>query len=404
MVFTAAVLLASIFRSLLPADLSGNESTDYQSFYEPVARSLLAGDGLTLDGHPAVQYPPGWPLVLAAAFGLAERTAASEDVLLTGMILLLTGISGALIYLLAAEIYPPKPALWAGVLWVSYPIFLYNTKQPNSEHLFLVFFFASVLVYFRLLDRPQAGPALLVGVLSGISLLIRPVALGIGILFAFATPLALRGIALRRRLALAGLILTGLLVTIAPWEAWTRANSQANILINYRGLRSVNDGLTFGVYDKDYRERLNLPQDVLDLMQRYLDAVAQGRIVSVGDVAVHLAGELSEHPGTLIKLLAIKALRAWYATDSGRFEGYLIGLQLSYLGASAAGMAAILKESRRKKTQLVILLLLVVYFWLMTTAVLPIVRYMLPAMAILILFIPAAITAFVPNIRKIRSC
>jgi hypothetical protein len=70
LVFLASILSTFCFWAILPPQLGINENSDYTSFYEPVARNILAGHGLvTSHGIPAVRYPPGYPILLAGIFG-----------------------------------------------------------------------------------------------------------------------------------------------------------------------------------------------------------------------------------------------------------------------------------------------------------------------------------------------
>jgi len=65
-VFVISGLVVFLFQTLLPVEFRVNESSDYLSFYEPVARRILDGDGMVhADGTPAMIYPPGYSLVLA---------------------------------------------------------------------------------------------------------------------------------------------------------------------------------------------------------------------------------------------------------------------------------------------------------------------------------------------------
>jgi len=74
-----ALAIHLIFLALLPNRWSQNESTDFFLFYEPVAHNLIEGKGLvTSDGHPALRYPPGYPLILAGLIESARITGLPE--------------------------------------------------------------------------------------------------------------------------------------------------------------------------------------------------------------------------------------------------------------------------------------------------------------------------------------
>src|SRR5437867_12794691 len=60
-VFAGTALLGQALWFVLPEDLRRNPSTDFTAYYEPVARNLAAGTGLTsVDGGLAIRYPPGY--------------------------------------------------------------------------------------------------------------------------------------------------------------------------------------------------------------------------------------------------------------------------------------------------------------------------------------------------------
>jgi hypothetical protein len=64
----------------LPAPWQPIQSSDYRTFYEPMARQLAAGRGYYLpSGKPALTYPPGIPIVYGATFWLAERAGLSHQ-------------------------------------------------------------------------------------------------------------------------------------------------------------------------------------------------------------------------------------------------------------------------------------------------------------------------------------
>jgi hypothetical protein len=50
-----------LFLLLLPQPWRRNQSSDYIQYYEPVAQSLIAGNGFYLHSKPALTYPPGIP-------------------------------------------------------------------------------------------------------------------------------------------------------------------------------------------------------------------------------------------------------------------------------------------------------------------------------------------------------
>ena len=95
-----------LFIGLLPARWSVNKSADYFNYYEPVARNITAGNGLTaLEGGPALTYPPGFPLFLAAALGTADLLGVPEELLIRIEIMTTVALTAILVYLIAERIF-----------------------------------------------------------------------------------------------------------------------------------------------------------------------------------------------------------------------------------------------------------------------------------------------------------
>jgi hypothetical protein len=184
LVFGAAVLASLLFWAILPSHLRVNELDDYRRFYEPVARHLLEGRWFRWpDGTPALLYAPGFPLILAGIFGLADLLHVSEDMLMSAVILLCTGLTAVFVYLLARTVWRVLPALVAALVWISYPFALWFTKQPNSETPFLLFFYAGMYLFcYAWLRKNHSGSFyFLSGLFIGIAMLIRPVVIAWGL-------------------------------------------------------------------------------------------------------------------------------------------------------------------------------------------------------------------------------
>jgi hypothetical protein len=108
-------------------------------------------------------------------------------------------------------------------------------------------------------------------------------------------------------------------------------------------------------------------------------------LTSVGITAGVMWDELVRSPSAVATLVAIKAARSWYATDSHRREVAVAAVQAVYLVlvVAGAGLAWRRGPAARRLTWLVAGLAL--YFWVMTISVLSIARYMVPAMGLLFL-------------------
>jgi hypothetical protein len=212
-------------------------------------------------------------------------------------------------------------------------------------------------------------------------MLIRPSALGISVILCLW--LILRGRHWRRAAAL----LTASGLVILPWLVYVTIINGALIPLSTGGIPSIIDGVTFAVREQSGRDSILLPDDVMRLQTRILEGV-RTQIDSPLRVVI---AELSADPASAFQLIAIKAARAWYATDSRRFETVSLLVQLGYLAIIGWSAVRILRGHSPKDARplLALILLVTAYHWLTTTAVLSILRYMLPAMGLLFCLLPA---------------
>jgi len=393
LVLAASVVIILLFRSILPASLAANESSDYVSFYEPVARNLLAGHGLvTNSGTAAIQYPPGFPLLLAGLFGLAHLTGLQESVVLLAFTLLCTALNAVFVFLLARTLWKPLPSLFVSLVWMTYPIALWLTKQPSSEIPFISLFFGVFLLVWSAIVRNRLGWAIAIvsGVLIGFAMLVRPIAIGVGLIMAFMIWISYTNTSIRHRLFLSAMLLLGNVMAILPWQAWVHAKTGQVILLCRNGVPSILDGLTFSANKLTWREGAALPADVAEISRDILDR-SQG-VQTFGSLLSLVADETRARPTTMAKFFAIKAARSWYATDSNRFETPTIVIQILYLTFTIWGSLIVWKRGGMPKKMVITVWLMVFYFWGMTTLALSIVRYMFPVMGLLFLFLPGVLS------------
>jgi len=380
----AAMAVTLLFWAAAPRTWLVNESNDYDTFYEPAGREIAAGHGFVMpDGGPATRYPPGYPILLGGLFAFSRATGLPEPGVLAAFRVICQGLAAALLYATARAAWGSRAGLVTAAVWMTYPLALWLTKQPNSELPFFVVFFLLVLALLALLRRPSPGllSALAIGVLAGLGMLIRPFAVGIGI---FAAALLFfrageRGWSGRTRLAVAALVLLGNLIAIAPWEWWVYRHTHELVLLAPRSMGPMRDGLLYGASGH------GVPADVAKL-SRDLVVRFDREVHSYGDVIKLLAGEMRTRPGAVFGLLLLKSARAWYATDSGRHEIPVLLLQLPYLAAIAWSLRL---AWARNRPLVVAVSALALYFWIMAMTALTIVRYLVPALGLLFVLLPA---------------
>ncbi len=386
LVAAAALCVDLLFLLLLPGGWRIDESADFDDFYLPVAQSLLAGEGLVdRYGQPAVRYPPGYPFLVAAACGAADLSGSEASLWLLGASVACFVATAVLLFQLASRTSRSPAVAWlAALAWITYPPLLWLGKQPNSEMPFLVLFLAALVGWSRCL-APRAGPgvALEAGLLLGLAALIRPAGLAVAVPLALVT-LLVHWLPGGRRLRTALLIVLGQLLVMAPWELFMHHHTGRWLPLSSGGRLSMLDGLTIAV--KPGREGPPVGADVKALMQEIDDHRRQLRTPI--DVARFLAPRDKK---TLLKLLAIKAARSWYATDSLRYEQLLLWMQALYLSLALAGAVVGWRQGGARRLLVVCAGLITAYFWGMTILVLSILRYMVPAMALQLILAALAV-------------
>ena len=400
-VLLISILIVSIFWMVLPARFRATENTDYVYYYAPVARNILKGEGIvTSDGSPAIRYPPGYPLLLTSIFVLSRQLRISEATGLSVFGILCMGLTSVFIFQLTRSVWGILPALISSLVWTTYPVALWYSQEPGTELPFTAIFFgAFCLFWYALLRKSRAWPIyFLIGLLIGFAMLIRPIAIGAGVLMGVILWLFASDVRPRLKLAIIAVMLLGNVVAVAPWEAWMYSKTGKVILLSNGGVPSIRDGLTYAVNNKGFRQPGSVPADVAALMN---DIQAEyGELKSLGDIAAIMSKELLIRPVAVVKLFFLKAARSWYGTDSRRLETPLMLLQLIYLALIlwATKVSWKLGATARKLT--VSVWLIAFYFWGMTIVALSISRYMLPAMGLLFTLLPAV---YAPARAKMRS-
>lgn len=221
-VFFCSVLVTSLFLMLLPESFSANQSSDFTSSYEPLARNLLLGNGYSVDGSNFyTYYPPGFPLIIAGQFWIARVFSLSESIVNLATNVFLVSFTITIFFHLTSKITTKKSALITTGLLMTYPFLLWLTKQPNSEIPFITFLFLSFSVFLSAsLWKKKTTPwFLLSGLLLGISILIRPIAVFFPPVFVVSIFILFSESTTKRKLITSLIFTFGVLLVVLPWEA-----------------------------------------------------------------------------------------------------------------------------------------------------------------------------------------
>src|SRR6266478_1864251 len=294
-VLIASGLITFIFGKLLPARFSANETSDYSSAYEPTARSLLAGRGISrTDENPMTAYPPGYPLLLAGIFEVSHWLGIQEDVTLSAFAVFCMALVSMFVFVLTRMLWGALPALISSLIWMTYPFALWLTKQPNSELPFMVVLYGGFCLFWYALSR-RLPPRIyfLCGLVFGVAMLIRPIAVGIGLLLSAIVWFTRRELTRRIRFLMIAMLLLGNLFAVFPWEAWVYAKTGKVIMLSTNGVKALRDGVTFGVESKGYRQESGIPTDVLQVMDDI--RAREPEIATFGDFIPVISREVRSH-------------------------------------------------------------------------------------------------------------
>jgi hypothetical protein len=245
-------------------------------------------------------------------------------------------------------------------------------------------------VFWLAVSRPGGGGHgryALTGILVGAAALIRPIAVGAGIVFAAAVWLTRRDLSLPRRLGLIAALLLGNVGAVLPWEVWVYNRTGQAVLLGTHGASSMADGLAFAY--GGYRQEIKVPAGVRSLMENAL--ARSHELESSRDILRFLAREFRERPIAVGQWLALKIARSWYGTDSGRYEAAILVIQAFYVSAVLWATVVAWRRRGTARQLAVIVWMMVVYTWAMSSLVLPILRYMVPALGLLFVLLPALV-------------
>lgn len=179
---------------------------DSASYVQP-AWDLVRGRGVT----NALKRPIGYPLLLAAVF----RVSGPDLMAIAAVQHALGIVTVGLTYALGRTCFNRGVGFGAAILvGISGPQLVYE-QTPLTESLSTLLLLALALVLIRATRATTVGPALLAGLLLGLTALVKPAAQSLAP-FALAL-VALGPVSRRRRLAAAGALAGAFALVVTPW-------------------------------------------------------------------------------------------------------------------------------------------------------------------------------------------
>ncbi len=329
LVFIIAVFVTLIFQTVLPAQFQDVGSTDFVTRDLPIAQAIFNGQAFI---HRDQVFAVGFPLIVAGVIHLSQVLSVPFETAMRALAVFEMGLTTVLIFFLIRFVGSARRAWLAALLWLTYPFVLWLTTQNASELSFMVFFLSGLACfYFATVFRPMAlWSWLMAGILIGISILIRPFAVGVPIVMLVGLWILGKNDDKIKPAKSSILFLLGSLMVLAPWEITVFQNTGRWVMINDQGPASVRDGLTFAVELKGYRSGLIVPDNVMGFMR---DAYANGaQLDTLEHISSFVWTYVRKDPQAILELFVIKAARAWYGTDSQRIDYFADSVRIFDFG------------------------------------------------------------------------
>ena len=384
MIFIGSLLMEIMFVAISPSlPIPQRRVPDFTEYYGPVAQNIMDGKGfIAPSGQVVMRFPPGYPVILSALFTLANGIGIEHLQLLLIFNILTMSLTALVFYLICEFLFGARCGIIAVLFWITYPFNLLLVQYPYSETPFILLLYTALWLFIYGLEKKESLMLASSGVVFGLAALIRPVGILLGlvaavfVLFAKQSPLM-------KRILWSILLITGFLCSITPWEYYVYAVHGQIIPLSTGGPPSMIDGFTFAIKPALEGTQTAISNDVMTLMQRL--AQKWNAEPNTG-LTESLLLEFSKDPTAFLKLLILKTHRSWYGTDSMRVEKLTLLIQAFYLMFGTLGIWQAFTHNKKHVLILSFLIAVVCYFWAMTIAVLSILRYMIPAMGIIILF------------------
>jgi len=233
------------YRVVEPLPTPGDDAHAYYA----LSKSLYE-DGSYGGPSNASDWSPGAPLLYAASFyatgGPREGTARIVELLL--------GLGAIVVAYLLGRRLNCRPAGLIAALGVAvYPPFIHSTGALYSEPPAIFTLPAAVLAFLWAADQERLRAWLLPGLLFGLTALVRPDYLPVGVAFVVLAAIRIgRERGWQPGLAAAGLALVALLVPILPWTIHNQVTLHRTVPISTGGGKALYVG-TFLPADGEYQ-------------------------------------------------------------------------------------------------------------------------------------------------------
>ncbi len=357
---------------------------DFEFAYYPGALSLKNGDGYrNVTGKPHTHHPPGFSLLIAPIVTndidqSVQRIRWLAAVFGALNVALLAGIIYIVVPTVSIWILLPLIALWPPILPILSP--------GGSEFFFVVLLNSAIFLLVKCLSRPPdirnfLIVSLVTGLLLGAATLTRVIGITATAAIFIAIVIGCRQWPKSWRVTTATSIVLVVCVSLLPWMKYVESHA-GNFALSSGAEFSIQDGFAkirkstgpVGIprFPQLVAGQVFAEAELWENANRQLDAIAT--------VA-------KQYPASTVALMALKLIRPWYGTDSGRHMGKLMLVNLPWMILFALACIRSVVIWPRLPVSVVILVGVVTASWFAAILVISIFRYLAPVFPLAVIVI-----------------
>ena len=208
----AVIALAAVLRIGWVLYAQTIPGSDFQQ-YDLLAQRLANGQGYVDEfGEPSAFYAIGWPFFLSIVYRIFGYSLIAAQLVNA---LMAVG-SVALVFVISRYLLNDRFALLAALLVAINPTLVLYSSAHGTESLFIFQLLLISWLLMRSIKSPTAFGLILIGILTGLAVLVRPVAICVP-LGAFAADYFMNRRDIRNSLKKAIIIVGVSIVIVAPW-------------------------------------------------------------------------------------------------------------------------------------------------------------------------------------------
>ncbi len=297
-------------------------------------------------------------------------------------------LTAVLLASLLARLLPTAAVMLFALGYAFHPLPLYYANNLNEECLLTLAATASFVAVYRALEKPSLGRMILAGMAGGLATMVKGSALFLPFLVVAVGCLVMASPA-RGKWLLWIAYLGAYLIVLMPWS-YRNYVVFGRFSVNPRGFGQNlwwgSDPRIFANYGSDREEGIR--QSIAEMTARGIGRPATDDLFVMERwefrMGVENYKQLLPHPAELIRVLWMKATRTLYASE-GRPSGHaaLLAIQIPLILLAAFGWWRLYRPTATRRLA-ALLAMFIGYFFAVVSIGLPMVRYFLPAIPLLI--------------------